>query len=62
MRTPAEIAADARSQINNASRAFVPVNVLTLVETTVEFMESTAATLATLAPAPAPAPAPITES
>lgn len=52
MRTPAEIAADARNQVDNANKAFVPISVLSLVETSVEFMESTAAALAALGPQP----------
>lgn len=44
-RTPAQIAADARTQLDNANTAFVPVNILKIAELSVEFMESTAAVL-----------------
>lgn len=45
MRTPQTIAAEARSQLDNASKAFVPVNVVKSAELAVEFMEATVAAL-----------------
>lgn len=41
MRTPQTIAAEARAQLDNANKLFVPVNVVKSAELAVEFMEST---------------------
>lgn len=45
MRTPKQIATEAREHLDSASKAFVPVNVVKSAELAVEFMEATAATL-----------------
>lgn len=45
MRTPQTIAAEARAHLDNANKAFVPVNVVKSAELAVEFMESTVAAL-----------------
>jgi len=60
MRNPKEIATEARNHIDAANKAFVPANLVQMAELSVEFMESTAATLdaAGLIPAAAPAPTP----
>lgn len=60
MRKPTEIAADARQQLDTATKYFVPPNLARLGELSVEFMESTAATLdaAGLIPADKPAEPP----
>lgn len=40
-RTPQTIAAEARTHLANANKAFVPVNVVKSAELAVEFMEAT---------------------
>lgn len=45
MRTPKQIATEARERLDSANTAFVPVNLVKSAELTVEFMEATAATL-----------------
>ena len=54
MRTPPEIAADARKKIDAANTAYVPQNVFDLVLMTVEFMESVSSTLIAAGLAEAP--------
>ena len=44
-RTPAEIAADAQTLFDSASKAFVPVNLVKAMELNVEFMHATVAHL-----------------
>lgn len=46
MRTPVEVATEARARLDQANTAFAPANLVKLAELSVEFMESTAATLA----------------
>lgn len=47
MRTPQEIAAQAREELDNANKLFVPANIVRQAELAVEFMEATAAQIQT---------------
>lgn len=54
MRTPKEIAAEARELIDTSSKAFVPASILKIGELSVEFMEAVAELIeAAAVPAPA---------
>lgn len=57
MRTPHEVATEARNHLDQANTSFVPANLVKMAELSVEFMESTAATLAAAGQIPEPAPA-----
>ncbi len=58
MRSPHEVAAEARQHLDQANTAFVPTNLVKLAELSVEFMESTAAVLAASGLIPSTAPVP----
>lgn len=47
MRTPQEIAKQAREELDNANKLFVPANIVRQAELAVEFMEAAAAQIQT---------------
>ena len=52
MRTPTEIATEARELMDTANTAFVPASLVKIAELSVEFMESAATLIDAAGPAP----------